>query len=118
MSENKEDRFIGFNWLKQSVTMEQVSERYGLLEKLRRSGDSWSGVCPLHQGRNPTRFRVSLNCNCRICFGDCHAGGSIIDFVSRMEKVGNHLPTGICSRCLAQKARLQPIAARILRISV
>lgn len=88
MSENKENRFIGFKQLKQSVTMEQVLERYGLLEKLRHSGDSLSGVCPLHQGHNPTQFRVSLSRNCWICFGDCHAGGSIIDFVSRMEKVG------------------------------
>ena len=88
MSENKENRFIGFNRLKQSVTMEQVLERYGLLEKLRRGGDSLSGVCPLHQGHNPTQFRVSLGRDCWICFGDCHAGGSIIDFVSRMEKVG------------------------------
>ena len=88
MSENKENRFIGFNQLKQSVTMEQVLERYGLLEKLRRSGDSLSGVCPLHQGHNPTQFRVSTIRDCWICFGDCHAGGSIIDFVSRMEKVG------------------------------
>jgi DNA primase len=80
--------FIGFDRLKQSMTMEQVLGRYGLLEKLRRSGDSLSGVCPLHQGHNPTQFRVSLSRNCWICFGDCHAGGSIIDFVSRMEKVG------------------------------
>ena len=63
-------------------------ERYGLLEKLRRSGEGLSGVCPLHQGHNPTQFRVSLSKNCWICFGDCQAGGSIIDFVSRMEKVG------------------------------
>ena len=35
--------FIGFNQLKQSVTMEQVLGRYGLLEKLRRGGDSLSG---------------------------------------------------------------------------
>ena len=88
MSENKENRFIGFNQLKQSVSMEQVLGRYGLLEKIRRSGDSLSGVCPLHQGHNPTQFRVSLSRNCWICFGDCHRGGSIIDFVSRMEKVG------------------------------
>ena len=80
--------FIGFDRLKQSVTMEQVLDRYGLRERLRHSGDSLSGVCPLHQGHNPTQFRVSLSRNCWICFGDCHRGGSIIDFVSRMEKVG------------------------------
>jgi DNA primase len=80
--------FIGFARLKQSVTMEQVLERYGLLETLRRSWDSLSGACPLHRGHNQTQFRVSLTKNCWICFGDCHAGGSIIDFVSRMENVG------------------------------
>jgi DNA primase len=88
MSDKNANRFVGFNQLKQTVTMEQVLARYGLLEKLRRSGDSLSGTCPLHQGHNPTQFRVSLSRNCWICFGDCHGGGSIIDFVSRMEKVG------------------------------
>jgi DNA primase len=79
--------FIGFDRLKQSVSMEQVLGRYGLLEKLRRRGDSLSGVCPVHRGHNPTQFRVNLAKNCWICFGDCHGGGSIVDFVSRMEKI-------------------------------
>lgn len=86
MSESK--KFIGFDRLKQTVTIEQVLERYGLLEKLRRSGDSLNGACPLHGGRNPTAFRASLSQNCWICFGDCHRGGSIVDFVSRMEGIG------------------------------
>ena len=88
MSENKASRFVGFEQLKQSVSMEQVLERYGLLEKLRRSGESLSGVCPVHRGHNPTQFRVNLSRNCWICFGDCHTGGSIIDFVARMEGIG------------------------------
>lgn len=85
MSENNKSRFVGFDQLKQSISMQQVLERYGLLEKLRRSGESLSGVCPLHRGHNPTQFRVNLSRNCWICFGDCHTGGSIIDFVARME---------------------------------
>jgi DNA primase len=68
--------------------MEQVLGRYGLMEKLRRGGDSLSGVCPVHRGHNPAQFRVSMSRNCWMCFGDCHAGGSIIDFVSRMENIG------------------------------
>jgi DNA primase len=79
--------FIGFDRLKQSVSMEQVLGRYGLLKKLRRRGDSLSGVCPVHRGHNPTQFRVNLAKNCWICFGDCHGGGSIVDFVSRMESI-------------------------------
>lgn len=81
-------KFIGFDRLKQSISIERVLGRYGLLETLRRGGESLSGVCPLHHGHNPTQFRVSLMKNCWICFGDCHSGGSIVDFVSQMEKVG------------------------------
>lgn len=81
-------RFLGYDRLKQHVSMTQVLQRYGLLDGLRRFGDQLSGACPLHQGHNPTQFRVSLSRNCWICFGDCQAGGSIIDFVSRMEQVG------------------------------
>lgn len=81
-------KFIGFDRLKQRVTIEQVLARYSLLEQLRRSGDTLSGACPLHGGKNPTTFRVNLARNCWICFGKCHSGGSIVDFVSRMERVG------------------------------
>jgi DNA primase len=86
MTETK--KFIGFDCLKQTVTIEQVLERYGLLERLHRSGDSLSGSCPIHQGHNPTQFRASISRNCWICFGDCQCGGSIVDFVSRMEGIG------------------------------
>lgn len=83
----KEEKFVGFDTLKRAVSMAQILDRYGLTEQLRRGGDSLSGACPLHQGHNPTQFRVSLSKNCWICFGDCHTGGSIIDFVSRKERV-------------------------------
>ena len=85
---NAKKEFVGFDVLKRSVSMVQVLDRYGLLERLQRSGDSLTGVCPLHQGHNPTQFRVSTAKNCWICFGDCHGGGSIIDFVSRKERIG------------------------------
>ena len=88
MNESKHSRFVGFDRLKQCVSMEQVLQRYGLLEKLRRSGESLSGVCPVHRGHNPAQFRVNLSRNCWICFGDCHSGGSIIDLVARMERIG------------------------------
>lgn len=81
-------KFIGFDRLKAAVAIEQVLARYGLLEKLRRSGDTLSGPCPLHGGKNPTTFRVNVARNCWICFGKCQTGGSIVDFVSRMERVG------------------------------
>src|SRR5438445_12962935 len=89
------DKFVGFDALKQSVSMAEILDRYGLLERLHRNGDSLNGVCPIHAGHNPAQFRVSLSKNCWICFGDCHTGGSIVDLVSRKERIGirddNHL---------------------------
>ena len=82
------EKFVGFDALKQSVSMAQVLDRYGLLERLHRNGDGLNGVCPIHAGHNPMQFRVSLSKNCWICFGDCHTGGSIVDFVSRKERIG------------------------------
>jgi DNA primase len=86
---NKEpSKFVDFDSLKRAVSIIQILDRYGLTNRLHRSGDSLTGVCPLHAGHNPTQFRVSLSKNCWICFGDCHGGGSIVDFVSRKEGVG------------------------------
>ena len=85
---NEPSKFVGFDSLKRAVSMIQILDRYGLTNRLHRSGDSLTGVCPLHAGHNPTQFRVSLSKNCWICFGDCHGGGSIVDFVSRKEGVG------------------------------
>jgi DNA primase len=82
------NQFVGFETLKRAVSMARVLDRYGLLDRLHRSGASLSGVCPIHAGHNHGQFRVSLSKNCWICFGDCHAGGSIIDFVSRKEGIG------------------------------
>ena len=78
---------LDFTALKQSVSIWSVLDRYGLLGRLHRSGESLSGPCPLHNGHNPTQFRVSISRNCWHCFGDCQAGGSILDFVSRKEGV-------------------------------
>ena len=83
-----QEKFVGFETLKRTVSMVQILDRYGLKERLHRNGDSLSGVCPIHGGHNQTQFRVSVSKNCWICFGDCNAGGSIIDFVSRKEGIG------------------------------
>jgi DNA primase len=64
---NTKTQFVGFNALKRSVSMLQILERYGLTEHLRRSGDNLSGPCPLHNGHNPSQFRVSLSKNCFHC---------------------------------------------------
>jgi DNA primase len=81
-------KFVGFAVLKRAVSISQVLSRYGLMDHLSRSGNSLVGVCPLHAGHNRGQFRVSLSKDCWMCFGDCNAGGSIVDFVSRKEGIG------------------------------
>ena len=80
-------QFVDFRALKAAVSMEQVLSHYGVLNRFKRGTDSLSGPCPIHQGTNPTQFRISISKNCWNCFSDCKCGGNVLDFVARMEKV-------------------------------
>jgi DNA primase len=82
--------FVDFKAVKAAVTMEQVLDRYALLDQFKRSGDSLSGPCPIHKGSNPTQFRVSVSKNVWHCFSECKHGGNVLDFISRMENVSIH----------------------------
>jgi DNA primase len=78
--------FVSFKDIKKAVSMVQVLEHYGLMQTLSPRGeDAFTGPCPVHQGTNPTQFRVSLSKNCWNCFGQC-PGGNVLDFVAQMEK--------------------------------
>lgn len=85
MPGNVHPSFVDFRAVKAQVTMQQVLTHYGLFAAMKPGQDSLSGTCPIHKGTNPTQFRVSLSKNCWNCFGDCQAGGNVLDFVSRME---------------------------------
>jgi len=82
-----QEKFVDFKALKQSVTMLQILDHYGLTQKLKRTGDALSGVNPFSPGSdNPSRFRVSVSKNCWNLFGsDKH--GNVLDFVAEMERV-------------------------------
>ena len=80
-------RFVDFKAVKAAVSILQVLEHYGIADKFKRSGDSLSGPCPLHDGQNPTQFRVSIGKNCWHCFGRCNDGGNVLEFVARKESV-------------------------------
>lgn len=82
--------FVDFKAVKSAITMEQVLEHYGLLDKFKRSGDSLNGPCPIHKGSNPTQFRVSISKNVWNCFSECKHGGNTIDFIARMDNVSIH----------------------------
>lgn len=83
-------KFVDFKAVKAAVTMEQVLQHYGLLDQMKRSGDSLSGPCPIHNGTNPTQFRVSVSKNCWNCFSDCKCGGNVLDFVAKKEDITVH----------------------------
>ena len=83
-------KFVDFKAVKAAVTMEQVLQHYGLLAQMKRSGDSLSGPCPIHNGTNPTQFRVSVSKNCWNCFSDCKCGGNVLDFVAKKEDITVH----------------------------
>jgi DNA primase len=80
-------QYVDFKAVKASVSMLQILDHYGLTERFKRSNDSLSGSCPLHNGDNPTQFRVSLAKNCWNCFGQCKRGGNVLDFVALKEGV-------------------------------
>jgi DNA primase len=80
-------KFVDFRAVKAAITMEQVLDYYGLLEKMKRSGDNLSSCCPIHKGSNPTQFRVSVSKNVWNCFSECQHGGNTLDFIARMEDI-------------------------------
>jgi hypothetical protein len=57
-------KLVDFKVVNAAVSMEQVLQHYGLLDGLKRSGDSLTGPCPIHKGTNKTQFRVSISKNC------------------------------------------------------
>ena len=79
--------FVDFKHVKANVGILQVLEHYSLMDTLKQTGDRLSGPCPIHQGANPTSFRVSISKNCFNCFGSCGRGGNVIDLVALMEDV-------------------------------
>ncbi len=83
----KSTLFIDFRAIKREVTMVQVLEHYGLMSQMKQNGDSITGSCPIHEGKNETAFRVSISKNCWNCFSQCSCGGNVLDFVAKKEKV-------------------------------
>lgn len=69
-----------FDRIKQTVTMADILDRYGL--KPSRSGHI---VCPFHPDTDPS-LKVYSDQNRWHCFG-CGRGGTVLDFVMHMEGV-------------------------------
>lgn len=75
-----------------------VADVVGQYVKLRRSGRTYTGLCPFHKERTPS-FHVSPERGTYKCFG-CGEGGDIFSFLQKMD--GTDFPTVL--KQLAEKA--------------
>ena len=87
-------QWVDIKKVRESVSIEQILEYYGLEENLIRKGDQLIGSCPIHKGTNKSQFHVSVTKNIFHCFGDCRSnptlrngGGNLIDLVRVMEGI-------------------------------
>jgi DNA primase catalytic core len=70
--------------LKEEVALARLVELAGV--ELRRQGKDLIGCCPFHEDRTPSLV-VSPEKNLWHCLGACQVGGSVIDWVMRVESV-------------------------------
>src|ERR1051326_3886666 len=82
--------FVDFRAIRARITMEQALEHYGVLDTFKRSGSRLSGPCPIHNGSNPSQFRVDTEKNIWNCFSECKHGGNVLDFIAKKEDVSIH----------------------------
>lgn len=87
MNKQHARRVLDFQEIQRLVPITAVLARFGLLEKLKRSGTQLVGACPIHGGSNRKQFVVDPNNNLWRCFGDCDRGGATIELVAALEGV-------------------------------
>lgn len=70
--------------LKQDISLQRVVESAGIA--LKRHGADWLGTCPFHNDKTPSLV-ISPKKNLWHCLGACQTGGSVIDWVMKIESV-------------------------------
>ena len=70
--------------LKQAVSLVGLVERQGIT--LKRHGKDYLGLCPFHDDKEPSLV-ISPEKNLWHCLGACQTGGSVIDWVMKIEGV-------------------------------
>ncbi len=73
------------NFIQEVVDRTDIEELIGRYVSLKRTGANLVGRCPFHSEKTPS-FSVSPTKKMFFCFG-CHAGGSAITFVQKMENL-------------------------------
>ncbi len=72
-------------FIQQVIERNDIVEVVGSYVTLKRNGGRYWACCPFHGEKTPS-FSVNATQQFYYCFG-CHAGGSVIDFVKRMERL-------------------------------
>lgn len=70
--------------LKSAVSLERLVENRGI--ELKPHGKDLIGRCPFHDDRTPS-LMITTAKNLWPCLGACQVGGSVIDWVMRIEGV-------------------------------
>jgi DNA primase len=71
--------------LKRDIDLVALVRSYGV--ELKASGKDFVGRCPFHDDTHASLV-ISPDKNLWHCMGECNMGGTTIDWVMRMEKVG------------------------------
>ncbi len=70
--------------LKSEISLERLIEAAGI--ELKKAGVDLIGTCPFHADKTPSLV-ISPRKNLWHCLGACQAGGTVIDWVMRMQRV-------------------------------
>src|SRR5919198_1339183 len=95
--------WVNYKEIRERIKMEDVLEHYGVRGHLSEHGDRLSGACPIHKGKHANQFHVSRAKNAFNCFGDCHGGGNVLDFVVMMEGWDKDSPDDVRKAALLLK---------------
>ena len=93
-------RMYAFQQIRQ-VPITAVLDRYRYLQAMKRSGTQLVGCCPIYRGTSKKAFVIDPHKNVWKCFGDCEAGGSVIELVSALEKVDARAAADLIARWFA-----------------
>ena len=80
-------RHLDFKYLKRAVSIARVLTDKGLIAQFRAREDKLTGPCPVHGGDNPGAFVANLSKNVWHCFTGCNAGGDVVEFVRKIDRI-------------------------------
>ncbi len=95
--------------LKREVSVERIVQAKEI--ELRRHGDNLVGRCPFHEDRTPSLV-VTPSKNLWHCMGACQAGGTVIDFVMRVERCSFRLACELLLKDAPSLAATQAVRPR------